>query len=144
MRRGRSSILVLGVSVAMLGAGAWLIVASRVDAGNAVVTSVGSRPRALPSPTDQGTVAGSLRRARSASSVLPAAAPAPPARIVIPAIGVDTDIVYVGLDRARAVEVPEDIREVGWYRHAAAPGSRTGSAVLVAHRDGRAQGHGVF
>lgn len=68
----------------------------------------------------------------------------PPSRIVIPAIGVDTDIVSVGLEEARAVEVPEDIHPVGWFRHTASPGAASGSAVLVAHRDGREQGHGVF
>jgi sortase (surface protein transpeptidase) len=42
------------------------------------------------------------------------------------------------------MEIPTDIRLAGWYDLGVPPGAEVGSAVLVAHRDGRAQGRGVF
>lgn len=142
MNRRWSAAAALAASGAMLALGVWLITDGSSDPTAAVVESVGHRPTATIAPTTAPT-ATTAAASPPTSSPAPAL-PATPARIVIPAISVDTDIVSVGLDQARAVEVPEDIREVGWYRHAAVPGSATGSAVLVAHRDGRVQGHGVF
>ena len=57
---------------------------------------------------------------------------------------VDTKVFPVGLDKNDAIEIPEDIRYVGWYEYGVPPGVDRGSAVLVAHRDGREQGRGVF
>ena len=68
---------------------------------------------------------------------------AAPVRVVIPAIDVDTKVLPVGLDKNKAIEIPEDIRYVGWYKLGVPPGVDRGSAVLVAHRDGK-QGRGVF
>ena len=67
-----------------------------------------------------------------------------PNRVTIAALNVDTTVVTVGLDEDRAVEVPENIDIVGWYEHAATPGSHTGSAVLVGHRDGSGGRKGAF
>jgi LPXTG-site transpeptidase (sortase) family protein len=67
-----------------------------------------------------------------------------PVRVRIPQIGVKAEVLPVGLDKAKAVAIPEDIMKVGWYELGVPPGASQGSAVLVAHRDGRVQGHGVF
>jgi hypothetical protein len=67
-----------------------------------------------------------------------------PRRVDIPAIGVGTKVVPVGLEVDGAIEIPDDIRLVGWYELGVPPGADRGSAVLVAHRDGREQGRGVF
>jgi LPXTG-site transpeptidase (sortase) family protein len=69
---------------------------------------------------------------------------AAPMRLRIPALDVNTKVFPVGLDKNRAIEIPEDIRYVGWYELGVPPGVDRGSAVLVAHRDGRVQGRGVF
>ena len=69
---------------------------------------------------------------------------AAPVRVSIPALDVNTKIFPVGLDKNQAIEIPEDIRYVGWYELGVPPGVDRGSAVLVAHRDGREQGRGVF
>ncbi len=69
---------------------------------------------------------------------------AAPVRVSIPALDVNTKIFPVGLDKNKAIEIPEDIRYVGWYELGVPPGVDRGSAVLVAHRDGREQGRGVF
>ncbi len=68
----------------------------------------------------------------------------PPARLIVESIGLDAPIIALGLvDSTGQMEVPEDVREVGWYRYGSAPGE-VGSAVLAAHVDGYGQGRGAF
>jgi sortase (surface protein transpeptidase) len=67
-----------------------------------------------------------------------------PRTVRIPGIGVATRIVPVGLHRDGVLAIPEDVSLVGWYELGVPPGADRGSAVLVAHRDGRGQGRGVF
>jgi len=75
----------------------------------------------------------------------PAPAPAaPPSRIELPTLGVDTDVVPVGVDDNGLMEIPRDVATVGWYRYGPAPGSTAGSAVLSGHVDDYRQGVGVF
>jgi hypothetical protein len=77
---------------------------------------------------------------------LDAAAPAavvPPTGIRIPSLDVDATVVPVGVEADGQMEVPADVREVGWYRFGPVPGD-PGSAVLAGHVDSRAQGLGVF
>ncbi|MFE0174377.1 sortase domain-bontaining protein [Streptomyces sp. NPDC059002] len=61
-------------------------------------------------------------------------------RVRIPAIGVDADVLPVGLDGGGALEVPSfrDAAKVGWYTLGPRPGAR-GPAVLVGHRDAPAE-----
>ena len=73
-----------------------------------------------------------------------APAPAPPVRIELPSLGVDTDVIPVGVDDSGAMEVPDDVSEVGWYKFGPAPGAAAGSAVLTGHVDDYRQGVGVF
>lgn len=68
----------------------------------------------------------------------------PPVRIRLATLGVDVPVVQVGVDAQGGMEVPEDVRTVGWYRFGAAPGAATGSAVLSGHVDDRIQGPGAF
>ena len=72
------------------------------------------------------------------------AAPAPPVRVRLPAIGVDAPVTPVGVDDRGRMDVPFDIRTVGWYRFGPGPGATTGSAVLSGHVDDRDQGYGAF
>lgn len=67
----------------------------------------------------------------------------PPARVRIPAIGVDAPIVALGVDRDGLMEIPENVDDVGWYRHGPGAGG-PGSSVLAAHIDSAGQGPGVF
>lgn len=67
--------------------------------------------------------------------VAPASAStAPPVRISIPAIGVDTDL--VGLDRGADgwIQAPADYDAVGWYEKGVLPGE-VGPAVIAGHVD---------
>ena len=67
-----------------------------------------------------------------------------PARVRIESLRIDAPIIPVGLVDGNVLEVPKDIRRVGWYEFGPKPGSPSGSSVLVAHRDGTTQGRGVF
>lgn len=64
-----------------------------------------------------------------------------PVRITVPAIGVDAQIVAVGLEDDGAMQTP-DFGLAGWYTEGPRPGD-TGPAVVVAHVDSR-QGPDVF
>jgi len=67
-----------------------------------------------------------------------------PIGLEIPAIGVRSEVIPVGVDQDRQVEIPDDISQVGWYRFGATPGTGVGSSVIVGHRDGRNFGLGAF
>lgn len=134
------SISVLVGAVLFLGVNRW----QAYEDTN--IESVGVRPNFSATPTPVPTPTPTL------SSASPSATPSPmgptmvaaPKRVVIPAIDVDTKIFPVALQEDGAIEIPEDIRYVGWYKLGVPPGVDRGSAVLVAHRDGRVQGRGVF
>jgi Sortase domain len=84
-----------------------------------------------------------VHSARLADFRAPRAGP-PPVGIVIPGIGLETRVVRVGVDgRTGGVEVPPDVRTVGWYRFSPIPGE-PGSSVLLGHVDARTQGPGAF
>jgi sortase (surface protein transpeptidase) len=70
------------------------------------------------------------------------AAVAAPARVRIPAIGVDSAIVDIGVDAAGALVPPATTDVTGWFAAGPAPGA-VGPALLAAHVDSRA-GPGVF
>lgn len=72
------------------------------------------------------------------------ARPAPPVAVNIPSIGVEeATVVDVALDERGAVEIPDDVREVGWYRRGPRPGE-DGNAFMTSHVDSRTQGRGVL
>lgn len=66
-----------------------------------------------------------------------------PQRIIIPSIGIDTEIQEVGLTQNGAMEVPSSTTEVGWYKFGPHPG-QVGSAVITGHYDGENGTKGVF
>ncbi|MEX2548919.1 MAG: sortase [Nitriliruptoraceae bacterium] len=68
----------------------------------------------------------------------------PPVRVSLPGIGVqDASVADVGLDATGAVEIPDDVQEVGWYRRSPRPGE-PGNAFMTSHVDSRTQGRGVL
>lgn len=68
-----------------------------------------------------------------------------PVRICLPDIKVDSDLMELGLNGDRTVQVPplSKVREAGWYKHSATPGSK-GSTVILGHVDSAQYGDGVF
>jgi len=77
-------------------------------------TSAQDAPAATVAPTEE-----SAPTARPATDVEPGQ-PGEPSRIVIEAVGMDQQIVSVGLDKKRVPIVPD--HEVGWYNLSAQPG----------------------
>lgn len=130
-------LLVLGVSLVTLAAVSLSVMRAHPSPEVEQVQSVGSRPGAAP-PTANAPVPGASRRADEQQPL------ASPTRLRIGTLGIDAPIVRVALDDASAVEIPRDVGIVGWYELGVPPGAYRGSAVLVGHRDGRAQGHGAF
>ena len=152
MSKPRPALVVFWTSIGVILASVTILVVSQWQATQEQnVESVGSRPAYTPSASQ------SASPSPTPSSTSPSATPTPsptvepgpitvaaPKRVSIPAIDVDTKVFPVGLDKNDAIEIPEDIRYVGWYELGVPPGVDRGSAVLVAHRDGTAQGRGVF
>ncbi|WP_338105079.1 class F sortase [Modestobacter muralis] len=67
---------------------------------------------------------------------------AEPVQVTAPAIGLDTDLVDIGVDAAGALVPPEDYGQAGWFSAGPAPGD-VGPAVLAGHVDNKA-GPAVF
>lgn len=66
-----------------------------------------------------------------------------PIRLKIPSINVDAAIQYVGLTSKGAMEVPNNIVDVGWFDLGPRPGEN-GSAVIAGHFNGENGEAGVF
>lgn len=70
-----------------------------------------------------------------------------PVRLQVPAAGVDTDLLTLGLRADGTVEVPphadREESRAGWYRYSPTPGER-GPAVLLGHVDSAHDGPAVF
>ncbi|WP_028802488.1 class F sortase [Streptomyces sp. 142MFCol3.1] len=82
---------------------------------------------------------------RAASTAPHALARSAPVRLRIPAIGVDTPVMRLGLAADGAVQVPPVTAHdrAGWYRHSPTPG-QTGPSVILGHVTVGAYGDGVF
>ena len=65
-----------------------------------------------------------------------------PARLAIPAIGVDAPVIELGLEPDGTLEVPENYSDAGWWSRGAKPGAR-GPAVIAGHVDSK-DGPAVF
>jgi len=98
-----------------------------------------------------GQATTSARPASGQSSSRPAAGAAHargrsvPVRLQIPAIGVDTALMRLGLASDGSVQVPPVTAHdrAGWYRHSPTPG-QTGPSVVLGHVTVGAYGDGVF
>jgi LPXTG-site transpeptidase (sortase) family protein len=151
-RRPPASLVIFWTSVGVVGAALVVLVLSQwTIEQDATVESVGSRPAvsasATPTPTPSpsaSAVVPSPSASPSGSTVTDPVLIAAPVRLQIPTLDIDTKVLPVGLDKNDALGIPEDITKVGWYKLGVPPGVDRGSAVLVAHRDGAAQGRGVF
>lgn len=71
-----------------------------------------------------------------------AAAVAKPVSLEIPAIGVQTRLVRLGLTSSGALQVPPTAAVAGWYTGSPRPGA-TGSAIIAGHIDSQS-GPGIF
>jgi hypothetical protein len=67
---------------------------------------------------------------------------APPVRVEIPAIGVSSALVRLGLNPDGTMQVPDDYGRAGWFTGGPAPGD-VGPAVIAGHVDSRS-GPAIF
>ena len=94
-------------------------------------------------PAEQGSAAPTSQPPAAGTDT---AAPVPePVSVSVPAIGVTSDLLRLGLNDDDTVEVPplgpDD--QAGWYERGPAPGA-IGPAVLLGHVDSAEHGPGVF
>jgi LPXTG-site transpeptidase (sortase) family protein len=96
-------------------------------------------------PAQQPAGPGTSAPRQQAGGPRPAGGRGVPVRLLIPAIGVDTPVIPLGLAADGTVQVPPVTAHdrAGWYRHSPAPG-RTGPSVLLGHVTVGRYGDGVF
>ncbi len=98
-----------------------------------------SGPAARPAAAWVSAPAGPAASVPWPSAARPVAVPV---ELTIPAIGVRTSLIRLGLTRAGALQVPSSFTVAGWYDGSPRPGA-TGSAIIAGHIDSVA-GPAVF
>ena len=134
-------------ALALLAAGLVLVLGSCAGQGGqslstprqppATPTADGSFDAPATPPAAPGFEVGDLP-----GQVAPPGAGSPPMRLVIPAIGVATRLVRLGLEADGGMAVPVDFGRAGWFAEGPAPG-QVGPAVIAGHVDSRT-GPAVF
>jgi sortase (surface protein transpeptidase) len=125
--RKRAAVLVLAAGLLVAGGGAVGLVLTR----HPVATQWGATPT-LPAPT--GPIAAAPQTQSAPVSQ--------PVALTIPAIGVQTSLIHLGLTASGSLQVPPSTAVAGWYTGSPRPGA-VGSAVIAGHIDSRA-GPGIF
>ena len=128
-KRFAALALVAGLLVTAVGAAGLALAPHPVAARRGTVAAL---PAPLPAPV--GPIAGVVR-SQHAKVPLPVA-------LIIPAIGVQTSLIHLGLTAARALAVPSSTAVAGWYTGSPRPGA-IGPAVIAGHIDSHT-GPGVF
>lgn len=59
-----------------------------------------------------------------------------PVHLAIPSVGISANVEQVGLDSTGAMDVPQNINDVAWYKLGPLPGEK-GSAVIDGHLDSK-------
>ena len=130
-RRRRARIVATLAGVALAGTGA-------IAAAVGVTTQHPPPPQPPRSvePTHSATTPGpadhdqrSQRRPRTTRAAL---GYSEPERVSIPSIGVESDLVHLGLDSRGVMQTPEDPDKAGWFTPSPAPGV-PGASVLAGH-----------
>lgn len=147
MRRFATLIIAAGM---LLVAGGLLLLGNNPDSsGDPTAVEEALRPQTTsPTPTTL------LPAPTPTTTPIPATGPSPPPAdekpladpigLRIDALGVSAPIGAYGVDEQTGqMAVPNNVTEVGWYRHGPKPGE-PGSAVLAAHVDMAGLGRGVF
>ncbi|HEV8677623.1 MAG TPA: class F sortase [Candidatus Paceibacterota bacterium] len=89
---------------------------------------------ANPDDLDSGIAPAGMPAALLSDAATSSAEAGVPVRLRIPKIGVDANVVDVGLGKTGNMAVPYTFTDVGWYRYGPKPG-QVGSAVIDGHVD---------
>ncbi|MFD6424726.1 class F sortase [Streptomyces sp. NPDC060198] len=116
---------------------------SRAGGGGGAGGGGDARAEAAVTPAPEG--GSSAKGSPHAEAVPDASARSLPLRLEVPAIGVDTPVVRLGLEEDGTVEVPAITAHdrAGWYEYGPTPGQR-GPAVILGHVTVGSYGDGVF
>ncbi|MFJ6836535.1 class F sortase [Streptomyces sp. NPDC091209] len=117
----------------------------------ALLVGCGGHPAGPPATARPGSTSSAARTGGTPAASRPAARPAHalgrsvPVGLRIPAIGVDTPLIGLGLAPDGSVQVPPIAAHdrAGWYRHSPTPGQK-GPSVILGHVTVGAYGDGVF
>ncbi len=134
VRPAVAAILAVGLLAAGTGV-AGLLVAGHTGRGPLRP----GRPTAIPVPPGRAAApvpAGTLAQAADGRAV------ARPVALVIPAIGLHTRLIRLGITRSGGLQVPSTTTVAGWYTGSPRPGA-IGPAVIAGHIDSY-RGPGVF
>jgi len=145
-------LLVMGLAVALIGVvvSALLLVDARREGAKAAAEDFGAAPgtrsaSSARTPKEPLTLPQPPSAGRSAGDAAPAPATAgEPAWLSLPRLDVRAVVEPVGVAADGQVEIPDDPKEVGWYRYSPQPGSAQGSTVIVGHVDSKGRGLGVL
>lgn len=139
-RTAAIAAVVVGITAVAVGVGG-VIVGGGIFSGSAAPAEGTAGPAAATPPQAMG-------RGVPAPTITDLALPSPPRRtarpvaLLIPAIGVNTPLVNLGLTPAGTIEVPAGPAVAGWYVRSPRPGA-IGSSVIIGHVDWR-HGPAVF
>lgn len=143
------AVLASGASAVMFGSGLGLVFGGQDWlAGPPPVPSQSVRVAELPveaEPIAEAPVQQSASAGRARPNRLPLLSHAVPRRLDIPAIGVHTSLMSLGLRPDGTIDVPPLGKRApaGWYRYLASPGE-PGPAVILGHVDSAREGPAVF
>jgi LPXTG-site transpeptidase (sortase) family protein len=117
--------------------------------GTAVAVGVASQDADPPIPSTTRSSAPSTTRGATSTAPPETAAPAPaalPVAVSVPAIGVESELLTLGLNADGTLEVPQpgpDYDKAAWFGDSPRPGD-IGPAVIEGHVDSAANGPSVF
>jgi hypothetical protein len=146
-RRPGNPVVVLAALLVLVGTAALIIGIRAQRHAPQPPASAGIPLASLSSPSVAGSSPG--QAARPSGSKAPVKGPilraATPTHLDIPAIGVSSNLLQLGLNSDRTVQVPPLGRDsqAGWYRYSPAPG-QLGPSVILGHVDSAEYGPGVF
>jgi hypothetical protein len=149
-QHGRRGRLIAAVAAVLLVLGGAVAITVALTAQHhapqppaSAATARTTRPSAAPIPVGGGGSPSATRTA--APDAVPPLPAADPLHLTIPAIGVSSDLLNLGLNPDSTLEVPPLSRDsrAGWYRGSPAPG-QLGPSVILGHVDSAEYGAGIF
>ncbi len=137
VRSAGAVLLLSGLVATALGVGGWSLVDHAAHERSASQPSKSDHQ-----PGHNGLAAQAPGRARRITGLAGHAKVAKPAWLVIPAIGVSTTLIRLGLTATGELQVPATAAVAGWYTGSPRPGA-VGSSIIAGHIDSQL-GPGVF
>ncbi len=130
-------LIACGLVVTVFGVGGWTLV-DRVR-HQAQARQAGDRGHGGHQPGHGGLAAqapGPVGRISGSSRLAGSGKVAKPGWLLIPAIGVSTTLVRLGITAQGTLQVPATAAVAGWYRGSPRPG-QVGSSIIAGHIDSR-------